>query len=197
MEVARIRDTGIDEDCPTASLDGFYVPTERQLDVLFSRGNDGRLNSSLRNDSLVQWGDAVGTLASAAVFRALEVGAATASPGFGGLGNPDVAIAIADLSVSGATNLADFRRAAGRGARVDIPALRVRVLEELGTAAERMGASLVAGADDLRRAAADHVVDRALEVVWALHGPTAHRAARRPDLGWIAVSAERDLSTSR
>jgi hypothetical protein len=195
MNVIRITNTGIEEPCPeapTPDLNGFYRPTDRQLEVLFSHGNDGRLNPSLRDNSFVQWGDAVGTLASAAVFRMLEISAATAPAMFGGLGNPDVSIALADLSVSGASNLADFRRVATLRGAADIPALRRHVMATLPLAAARMGVTLSRGGLAQIPAAVDHVVDRALEVVWALHGPSAHRLARRPDLGWIAVNAERD-----
>lgn len=190
MEVAHFS-PWIEEPCPSASVSGLSLPTERQREALLERGS-GRVNFSLRGYTLVQWGDAVGTLASAAVFRLLETGAATAPAGFGGLGNPDISIALADLSVSGSGNWAAFRRAATRDGRVDVPAFRQLVVDAVLAAVERIGVSLISESSAQIRAAVDHVVDRALEVIWALQGPVAHRMARRPGLGWVAVHGERD-----
>lgn len=42
-------------------------------------------------------------------------------------------------------------------------------------------------------AAIDRTLDRAYAVAWALRGTVAQRAALRPGLGWVAVSAEDDM----
>ncbi len=195
MYVSRITqpDLEVTENCPSANTNGVSFPNEHQLRLLLSRETNGRLNPSLRDSSLVQWGDAVSTLAAAAVFRLLEVGGATAPSGFGGAGEPVVTHALADLAVSGEGNLAAFREAAAEGGRVDIGALRRRVRGAVVAEATRLGATLVVGREGDIPGAVDHVVDRALAVVWALHGPASHRESARPPLGWIAVCAERDV----
>ncbi|MEX2964401.1 alpha/beta fold hydrolase [Microbulbifer sp. TYP-18] len=194
MNVSHFRDPGIIEYCPVAlTKDRLFCPSEAQLEMLFSRTADGRLNPSLRDDSQVKWGDPVGTVASAAIFRLLETGDATAPPGFGGAGSPVISIAIADLSVTGATNLARFRSAAiGEGGEVDLPRLKGGVALVARAYAEDKGVTILPGRSRQVFDAAEYVVDRALAVLWALHGPVAHRAAARQPLGWIAVNAERD-----
>lgn len=94
---------------------------------------------------MVQWGDAVATLASAAVFRLLETGGATAPVGFGSEGEPVVTNAIADLAVTGVDNLTDFLHAATDTGVVDNPAFRSRVAAAGSVAAARLGATLVRG----------------------------------------------------
>lgn len=193
MDVIHLDRPTLIEACPTASLTGFSIPSVNQTETLLSRNGDGRLNPSLRDDSIVRWGDAVGTLASACVFRLLERGAATAAAGFGGTDNPDLWRAIADLSVSGHDGLMDFRRRASRDGVVDIAQLRDAVVDAAADAATALSVSLASTGADAIRSAADDAVDRALDVVWALHGPAPHRTANRAALDWIAVNAERDL----
>ncbi|MHA7059667.1 alpha/beta fold hydrolase [Aquimarina sp. M1] len=185
----------IEEPCPATdpNLRGYYFPNENQQNTLFSV--DGRLNQSFRDGSFVQPGDATGTLASAAVFQLVVEGAATTRPGFGGAENPDIPIAIADLAVSGTTNLGSFRGGAtvesGGVFSYDINALKGLIFSGMDTAATRMAVTLPAE-EAVIRSAIDTVVNRALTVVWALHGPVGYREGLRPGLGWIAVDAEND-----
>ncbi|WP_299215694.1 DUF3892 domain-containing protein [uncultured Aquimarina sp.] len=183
----------IEEPCPSTNLRGYYFPNEDQQNRLFSV--DGRLNQSFRDGSFVQPGDAVGTLASAAVFQLVVEEEATVRPGFGGADNPDIPMAIADLAVSGVTNLSSFRGSAtvesGGVFSYSIPATKELIFAEMETAATRMVVTLPTE-ETVIRSAIDTVVNRALTVIWALHGPVAYREGLRPELGWIAVDAEND-----
>ncbi|MGD8862807.1 MAG: alpha/beta fold hydrolase [Myxococcales bacterium] len=192
MIVTRVREPSVVEACPQVVEDGFHEPTDAQFRALFSQERTGKLNPSLMDGSLVTWGDATATLAVAALFRALEVDAATARPGFGGAGDPVVSMALADLAVTGSSNYRSLRRAIGEGAEADVPAFRVAVREALGDASSRVGITPREGAGEALRGCVDHVVDRALEVAWAIDGPVDYRARRRPALGWLCVNAELD-----
>lgn len=174
-------------------MEGCRPPTVEQADVLLASEGDGRLTPSLRGGSIVTWGDPVGILAASAIFRLLEFEEAEAPPGFGGLGNPDFSPALAVLAVSGAVNLAVFRIAATVGGGTDIPSLRREMTTALPLTAERLGEALTRSGLDAFPGAVDHAVDRALAVLWALHGPSDHRTSARPALGWIAMDSEMDL----
>src|SRR5687768_9370536 len=109
-EIITVHESGIMEACPTNKpLDaetGFFFPNLNQLNTILAP--TGRLNVSLNNDSIVQWGDASATLAAAAVFRLIFLGHASVPFGFGGADNPDLATAIADLSITGENNYQNF-----------------------------------------------------------------------------------------
>jgi hypothetical protein len=90
-------------------------------------------------------------------------------------GGTATAQALADLAVSGRDAYASFRRLAPTDETL------------LAAARESLGGDEAALATAVRT-----TLDRAYRVAWALRGPTAHRLAARPALGWIAVSGEDD-----
>ena len=195
MDFVSVHHTSVYETCPRASDEGFYTPNENQASTLISR--DGRLNTSLRNDSIVVWGDAAGTLATAAAFLLLTQGHASAARGFGGADNPDLPYAIADLAVTGARAYASFVQAAtppfDRDPVISISFLRSIVTVRVADQATRVGIAVDVATDGAEvEAAVAAVVDRALRVAWALNGPVRYRVTTRQGLGWITSHAMRD-----
>ncbi len=89
---------------------------------------------------------------------------------------------IADLAVSGERKYSNFRVR-----RPSIDAVSAALVSRLASLAP----THVPSTTDVR-AAAEAVLTRAYRVAWALRGPPSYRAANRPGLGWIAVSAEHD-----
>lgn len=74
MEIITVHNSDITEPCPrieTLDAMGFYRPSVRQIETLFSR-ETGNLLESLSD--IVTWGDAVATLASATIFRLVFLG---------------------------------------------------------------------------------------------------------------------------
>ena len=94
-----------------------------------------------------------------------------------------MANATADLAVTGRAAYRNFRDAGG-GAGIQASEIS---LETVRTQAEAAG-GLGDVTDAQVRAAIDRALDRAYDVAWAIRGPTAHRSASRPNLGWLAVS---------
>ncbi|HEX3127576.1 MAG TPA: alpha/beta fold hydrolase [Thermoanaerobaculia bacterium] len=91
--------------------------------------------------------------------------------------------ALADLAVTGRASYSVFTNQHGLG--WDMAALRTATQLQL---AGEVPAPSAAEID----AAIERAFVRAYDVAWALRGSVAERAARRPRLGWIAVSAEDD-----
>lgn len=197
MEYQTVHRPPIDEPCPTAGSAGYFWPNDNQLDTLITHDGLGRLNPSLRGDSIVVRGDAVGTLAAAAIFRLIFSGHARVPFGFGGADNPDLATAIADLAVTGETVYASLQQSTM--AEIDgtmvpaIPILSALITDRLEEQASRLGASLTVevGSAEADEAVA-FVAARASRVAWALNGPASHRSTARSELGWIACDASRD-----
>jgi pimeloyl-ACP methyl ester carboxylesterase len=196
MEFITVHDPNLRESCPTVDRDGYFTPNDNQTATII--GRSGGLNPSLMNTSIVQWGDATGTLATAAAWLLIVQGHASVTPGFGGADNPDLPIAIADLAVTGADGYASFvsvsRPPFDDEAPVSLTFVRSLVRARLPEEATRIGATLDVGIDSAEVAAAvEEVVARALGVIWALNGPAEYRGANRSSLGWIAVNAMRDF----
>lgn len=185
MRIVEVIDAGIAEACPRSNDAGLFSGT--------FTGEDHRLVASLRQAAVP--GDALETLAAAAVARLLQPRAADVPADFMGdrLADPLFATAVADLSVTGEATLVDFRRAATDGVASLRGQVSERVRARIGVAP--LSEALVGVADDELQGAVAEVVNRALDVLWALHGPTEHRRANREPLGWIAVDAERDPPT--
>lgn len=197
MEYITVHTSPIAEGCPRVNDEGYHSPNANQHATLFARDGLGRLNRSLRDDSIVVWGDAAATLAAAAVFQLVFEEHATVPFGFGGADNPDLAIAIADLAVAGEAGYASLQSAVvgeiDGTPLPEIPILEALVAGQLDAQAARLGVTLtVPSGAPQARAAVQHVVARASSVAWALNGPAAHRAEARGALGWIASAAERD-----
>ncbi len=186
MDIIGSIESTIFEACPETSLNGLQQPVDDQLSLV----QDGRLHASLR--TLIAWGDVRTTLATATLFRLMEP-----RPGFllpGSELRPTLALvrALADATVTGERMVTDFRSAAA-----DLPTFRRLVRERAGerlaeAALESLRAAVSAAEIET---AANFVIDRALTVLWALHGPVAHRRTMRPTLGWIAVDPELDTPT--
>ena len=197
MEFLTVHETPMSEACPRLDASGMHFPNANQQSTIIARSEAGRLNPSLRNDSIVDWGDAVVTLAAAAVFELIREGHAEVPFGFGGADNPDLANAIADLAVTGEAQYADLvaKAVAESDATGATPgdALRALVRARIETQTTRLGATLRVAADsDAVNTAVAAVVGRASAVAWALNGPAAHRDTARDALGGIATNAERD-----
>lgn len=199
MEIISVHQTNIMELCPSiGTLDemGFVLPNENQMATIVERY--GKLNNSLTNDSIIVWGNATETLAAAAVFKLIFEGHATVPFGFGGSSNPDLANAIADLAVTGHSNYESFILAATLNIGTDEEMISIDTLKGstqavLESVATRLGAAIsVSLSSEEVRLAINYVVDRAINVVWALNGPASVKSTLRPSLGWIAVNSERD-----
>lgn len=199
MEIVSVHQTNIIEPCPRigniADL-GIYLPNENQRSTLVEPF--GKLNHSLSDFSLVTWGNAVDTLAAATVFKLIFDGHARVPFGFGGDTNPDLAPAIADLAVSGHRNYENFLESITLNPgtpeeTISINTLKGSIQASLESNASRLGAEItVSLSGDEVRLAVDSMVERAVQVVWALNGPSPIKESLRPTLGWIAVNSAVD-----
>jgi len=95
-------------------------------------------------------------------------------------GNAAIAMAIADLAVTGRTSYENFK-----------PSLTEAMLvPDVKASLASSGLPIPSDADIM--SALKNVLDRVYEVAFALRGPYPARAAVRRSLGWIAVSGEDD-----
>lgn len=96
-------------------------------------------------------------------------------------------------SVELATALADLA-VTGRGAYASFSQLALDAADLIGPVTARLVAEfpshLPAQADVV--VAVEKALQRSYRVAWALRGPSEHRRAQRPSLGWIAVDGEDD-----
>lgn len=182
------------ERCTDTALPAEFVdPPSRFVEA----GSDGRLIPELRQAAALRNPYKILARAAAAFFSAQH-------PATGSIPADDIerGNALADLSITGRmayclfktpplTPLDDF--AVGSGVNhIDLghpPHSPARLLEVIDDEL----APLVTGTQAERAAAIAPALNRAYDVAWALRGPLAQRAARRPPLGWIAVSAEDDV----
>jgi pimeloyl-ACP methyl ester carboxylesterase len=127
----------------------------------------------------------------AAVFHLVGSGAITL-PTIDRVYGAMISNALADLCVTGVGMYTDFRRysTSAEGVFNTDPIRTIALLGFNGSLA-RLGIT-VSISDAQKEQAVDAVIDRALRVVWALHGPADYRVAHRDELGWLAVNAEND-----
>lgn len=186
MDIVGLVHSTIDEACPSTSLAGFFQPTGPQLDLVNAQG---RIIAPLR--ALAQLDNAEQTLTNAAL---LQLNLLAGLEAVSDLPNLSVALinALCDLVITGEQRLRDFRRRAADLSAFRL-ALRNRVSESIDSDPLAVGLGTVS--NDTINTVCDQMIDRALTVHWALHGPIAHRESVRPTLGWIAVDAEVDTPT--
>lgn len=186
MDIVGSVESRIDEACPTTSLEGFFEPTGPQRDLLDA---EGRISTAVR--ALVQIDNAEQTLANAALLQLrLLVGLESVS----GLPTLSTVLihALCDLVITGEQRLRDFRRRAAA-----LPTFRLAVRNRVRESIDRdpLGVGLGTVSSDTLNTVCDQMINRALTVHWALHGPMAHRESARPALGWVAVDADVDAPT--
>ncbi|TKB88126.1 MAG: hypothetical protein E8D43_00395 [Nitrospira sp.] len=187
MDIVGLIHSTYDEACPQTSLEGFFEPTGDQVSLVDS---NGRIVAALLD--LIEFNNPAGTLATAALLELNRQAGFTHLPGVAIAVTSALINAISDLLVTGENALTSFRRRAANIGEFRSH-LRERVTARL--ASDALGSRIRASAPARVAVACDRVIDRALEVHWALHGPSGHRAEARPGLGWLAVSAEHDTPT--
>ena len=173
----------------TALPSGFFDPPPRFVEA----GSDGRLIRTLRWAAQRKDPRELLAYAAAAFYRATH-------PTASSLPDDDVALgnALADLAVTG--RIAYTRFDAQHPIEAEVVTRMTTEVFDFMVDVIPAGAELSAltalptGTTPAQLAGAiGTALDRAYDVVWALRGPLAQRAAARAPLGWIAVSGEDDV----